>query len=1049
MAKPRPEDVKDVLVQNRAAALSYANGVGSGHVRELLAYAEADLLARIESVKGSGTFTESHLNTMLVQVRAVTSQLVEQMTFSFGEASDQMAGLAGAGTLDYMYTADQAFRGQGSQPLALREASVLDEAKQGARASLLRRIAGDPDHPGHAGVLARYGMNTIGEFEKTLRVGVVTRKGIDDVKGDLTNVSPFLQGKPAFWAERIARTELMGAYNRASWEAHREVNEQLGDMVKILSATFDNRTAADSYAVHGQIRRPDEAFDTWYGLMQHPPARPNDREIVIPHRISWEIPKFLLAKSDGEVLARWLFEGRKGAPPPRPEMTTVDLSLFGKEPEEKEEDKETEPTPGMRDAMAKGAMQNEIGDDLLQPDYGPQPITPEVLPEPEPEPIFEPQDPDALLSEYSPGRDEHHVKHGLAHGPKKPFWEGWSAAEQDLISNLLDGLDEKNQTTEVHPADVIHAGSEIPKTSLKYALEDEQTPGMSYAPGLIKKDGLLYAYTGSANAIARVKLGKESMKAIVLDLDDPLVASQLAEKKPKVPTVAADFMATKTGEKKGSNEGGFYKGIDGKERYVKAYSDAAQAHCENIANTIYKDLGLSSPTSTTFEKDGRTYYAHETIEGTTLTKHGLDKKTATKILDGFAADILLGNRDVIGLSKDNVLIKSDGSVHRLDNGGSLLMRAQAGRKKLDDLHTLKEWDGFFNGSVNTYASVLDAAGVKSHKDMKKQILDGVTRIAELQKKVGGWDKYIDTIAPTLNDSDRRSIAQMLTTRTKLLQEKAKLLRKREAKPKEVVLEPGKWGPATPRTFEELLAEKKPRHMFPKDHQKRTPNGKLVGVQDDPGTYRGDAHAALLAHATSEQRSSITRFTGGTYSSIRAAGRMTEEEFRNSGSYGSYSELRKHAENIETAFDSMPEDKRIEGVVFRGMKVPRVVANAMLAQNDKPHLPGLGAMFSTSREIDPAIGFLGNGAGDTHVFMVINQKRGVAIETISSHKSEQEILMSGKTRCRLTDHYVVESAKGGYPPNVLVLHFDEVVDDEQLTGTPAKPKRARKKKEPQP
>jgi hypothetical protein len=100
-------------------------------------------------------------------------------------------------------------------------------------------------------------------------------------------------------------------------------------VTKILCATFDSRTGSDSFAVHGQIRRPDEAFAWWEGLYQHPPNRPNDREIVLSHRTSWPIPAELAWRSDSEVAARWALEGRKGAPPPRPKMTTVPLDRFG------------------------------------------------------------------------------------------------------------------------------------------------------------------------------------------------------------------------------------------------------------------------------------------------------------------------------------------------------------------------------------------------------------------------------------------------------------------------------------------------------------------------------------------------------------------------------------------------------------------------------------------------------------------------------------------------------------------------------------------------
>jgi hypothetical protein len=52
----------------------------------------------------------------------------------------------------------------------------------------------------------------------------------------------------------------------------------------------------------------------------------NDREVVVPHRIHWPVPATLKPRGDGEVAARWSAEGRKGSPPARPLMSTVDMA---------------------------------------------------------------------------------------------------------------------------------------------------------------------------------------------------------------------------------------------------------------------------------------------------------------------------------------------------------------------------------------------------------------------------------------------------------------------------------------------------------------------------------------------------------------------------------------------------------------------------------------------------------------------------------------------------------------------------------------------------
>jgi hypothetical protein len=253
---------------------------------------------------------------------------------------------ASVATIDHLKRAERVYRGI-SQPLPIREASMMDAAVEGSRASALRRLlrAGyDPaltehpeEHHAKAGILQRYGMQTVKEFESILQRGLVTRASVPELRAQITAASPFLQGKPAFWAERIVRTETMSAYNRGSWEATREADEDLGDVFKILVATFDDRTASDSYAVHGQIRRPEEAFESWFGLYQHPPNRPNDREVVITHRLCWPLPQYLTPVSDDVLLARWTAEQpkthRKGYKPkhmpPRPLLSTIDRGKFG------------------------------------------------------------------------------------------------------------------------------------------------------------------------------------------------------------------------------------------------------------------------------------------------------------------------------------------------------------------------------------------------------------------------------------------------------------------------------------------------------------------------------------------------------------------------------------------------------------------------------------------------------------------------------------------------------------------------------------------------
>jgi hypothetical protein len=326
VAKP-----SDVLRANTEAARRLSEKVGPRRVQSALSRADKDLSGRLrEAVAGPGdkSFTHAQLTSTLRQVRHVLRNLGPRLEDATVETAGEAAEAAAGGALEYLDAADSMFRGVGTQALALDEASVLDAATSGAESSVLRRLASG-EGAAKEGILQRYGMNVIGNFEEQLQTGLLARRSWDQMRGSLIERSPFLQGAPASWAERIVRTETMNATNLATWEATREADDQLGDVVKILVATFDARTASDSYAVHGQIRRPEEAFETWYGMMQHPPARPNDREIIVMHRIAWAIPPEYAIRDPGQIASRWKAEGRKGRLPERPLMTTVDLSSFG------------------------------------------------------------------------------------------------------------------------------------------------------------------------------------------------------------------------------------------------------------------------------------------------------------------------------------------------------------------------------------------------------------------------------------------------------------------------------------------------------------------------------------------------------------------------------------------------------------------------------------------------------------------------------------------------------------------------------------------------
>lgn len=334
-ARGRFATIHEALAEDRRSALALVRDVGDARARKVLEASARDLRRRLkdalgEGGPGDGSFTATQLRTALAQVEAVLKTTVKGLRTAVEDGAAAAVDKATAQTAEFMRRADEQFRGVGVQPLALDEASMFERAKSGVESSILNRLTARGTKTQQAGVLARYGAETTRAFEEQLQLGVATGKSWEDMSDALTERSPFLQGKPGHWAVRIVRTEVMGAFNKAGLEAVKDADEQLDDMLKVLCASFDDRTGADSFAVHGQIRRPDEPFESWYGLYQHPPNRPNDREVVVPHRMSWPIPPYLAWRSPGEIAARWRKEGRKGPVPKRPLMTTVPLESIGR-----------------------------------------------------------------------------------------------------------------------------------------------------------------------------------------------------------------------------------------------------------------------------------------------------------------------------------------------------------------------------------------------------------------------------------------------------------------------------------------------------------------------------------------------------------------------------------------------------------------------------------------------------------------------------------------------------------------------------------------------
>lgn len=165
-------------------------------------------------------------------------------------------------------------------PRRLTQAAMMASAVRGTKSSLLIQ---------HQASVESYGRQMIGQMEKTMRVGMVQGRTQFDMVGEMTQ---FTDQRWRAW--RVVRSEHANAYNAVTQATLEEEHREGEPTLKKILAHFDNRTAPDSIYVHGQIRPVAGLFMDGAGRRYlHPPARPHDRETVIPwYADDWEEDDF-------------------------------------------------------------------------------------------------------------------------------------------------------------------------------------------------------------------------------------------------------------------------------------------------------------------------------------------------------------------------------------------------------------------------------------------------------------------------------------------------------------------------------------------------------------------------------------------------------------------------------------------------------------------------------------------------------------------------------------------------------------------------------------
>lgn len=146
----------------------------------------------------------------------------------------------------------------------------------------------------------------------------------------------------------------------------------------------------------------------------------------------------------------------------------------------------------------------------------------------------------------------------------------------------------------------------------------------------------------------------------------------------------------KTGRQMGSNPGGVYKDESGKEFYMKQSKSDDHAKNENLANHLYRHLGVPVPdTKLITHSNGKLGTASSIMHIKPFDPH--NKNHVQEIGKHFAAHAFVANWDAVGLANDNQVLGPKGMT-TIDAGGSLNYRAQGSPKGNAFGHKATEWD---------------------------------------------------------------------------------------------------------------------------------------------------------------------------------------------------------------------------------------------------------------------------------------------------------------------------------------------------------------------
>ncbi|MEQ8822639.1 MAG: hypothetical protein RLY93_20575 [Sumerlaeia bacterium] len=385
-------------------------------------------------------------------------------------------------------------------------------------------------------------------------------------------------------------------------------------------------------------------------------------------------------------------------------------------------------------------------------------------------------------SKGKPDPDGAFVSHGFQ------IYDGKASAP---FEGLPDNFITKAEYHPVDHSEIVLTRPVVPRLTTEN--EIEKTGAL---PIIVKRDGHYYVKSGWARLQADKLRGATATRARVYDMDadkdakktppppppkkaeppkenaEAVKEAKKKKAKPKPPAPGERWPASKwkqVGPQGGSNPGGIYEDEDGVRWYVKtanAGQDAARLAEEMAANRLYAALGVPVPTTRSVDLgNGKKGVASLMIDGRTgapSTELAINKD----VRGNFVADALLGNWDVVGMSRDNLLIGKDGRAYRIDAGGSLRYRAQGAPK-----------GSLFGGEAAEIYSLRDSSVNRASADVFGTIPDvEIARQIDLVTKRLTDDRIDEALAGVSDLADRAGLRKVLIERRGYLEKQLGLLR---------------------------------------------------------------------------------------------------------------------------------------------------------------------------------------------------------------------------------------------------------------------------------